>query len=110
MGVRIDISARKILGQLQLGEDGLAQKRFASRAKRYMDSFVPLDSGVLKNTAKETQTSVEYVAPYAKLQYHGNRGSKSDKRRGRYWDKRMMAEKGTEFLKETEADLKGRLK
>lgn len=110
MGVKIDVSIRKILGKIQLDEKGSAQKRFVSRAKRYMDSFVPLDFGTLKNSAKETEASVEYVTPYAKRQYYENKGSKSDKRRGRYWDKRMLAEKGSEFLKETEADLKGRLK
>ncbi|WP_236876972.1 minor capsid protein, partial [Clostridioides difficile] len=38
------------------------------------DSYVPKQSGTLKNTAREEVDKIIYIQPYAKPQYYNNAG------------------------------------
>lgn len=40
---------------------------------RYLDPYVPFRSGVLARTARPTTRGVEYIQPYARRMYYGER-------------------------------------
>lgn len=87
-------STEKILLKRNLNKNGAAQRFFTSEVRRMMDSYVPMDTAVLKNTAVEDVDKITYVQPYARRQYYENKGKGL---RGRLWDKRMFADRGQEI-------------
>lgn len=93
----------KILARRGLQGNGPAQKKAASELKRMCDPYVPMNTGTLKNTAQVQKDGVLYVQPYASSQYYGNGGFGKDGtakggQRGKFWDKRMMADHGKEYV------------
>lgn len=102
--VKLELDAiSKILSRRGLQDNGPAQKQAASELKRMCDPYVPFLSGPLKNTAQVQQDGVLYVQPYAAKQYHENAGNGQDGtanggRRGKQWDKRMMADRSGEYI------------
>lgn len=50
---------------------GKADKKLSSMAKRYMEKYVPLQDGTLRNTAVVGNNYVRYVQNYASLMYNG---------------------------------------
>ena len=105
MSLNIKFTFDKAKAIAARGLNGSAQKRFTNRVRRYCDPFVPLDSGTLKNSAREFTDRIEYITPYAKKQYYENKGTGQ---RGSYWNRRMMAAKGRALLDETAADIGGK--
>lgn len=89
-------SNEKILAKRKLGSSKQAQKFFTHEVRRCCDPYVPFDTGMLKNTAIEQTKCVVYGQPYARRQYYENKGKGL---RGKQWDKRMWADKGTEIVK-----------
>ena len=87
--------AQKILAKRGLQKGGSVQRFFTHEMRRKMDPYVPFLTGTLKNTAIEHEDSVEYGQPYAKRQYHENKGKGL---RGREWDKRRWADNGDSIL------------
>lgn len=79
-----------------LNKNGQGQRFFTHEVRRHADPYVPFRQGVLKNTAIEKVTSIEYGQPYARKQYYENKGNGL---RGKNWDKRMFADRGPEIVK-----------
>lgn len=77
--------------------DDTGRKKVASEVKRLCDPYVPMNTGVLKNSAQVLTDGVLYGQPYAAKQYYENSGWKTP--RGAHWDRRMMADKGRELEK-----------
>jgi hypothetical protein len=95
----------KILAKRKMGKDKSAQRFFTSTVRRHSDKYVPMLSGVLKNTAKEGDNYILYDTPYAAENYYHNRGrglqgTSNGGLRGKEWDKRMMASEGKTVVKE----------
>ena len=127
LSVEIDFNSAEILRQRGLGGDNRAQKYLASEVKRLSDPYVPMHSGTLKNTAviAGNGSSLTYIQPYAHYQYTGKvmgpnyltedgewRSGRAPKHytgaaleysgggmRGPQWDKRMMADKSEELVR-----------
>ena len=89
--IKVDINAAKIAQKKGLDHRGAAQRFFTHEVRRLSDPYVPKKTGVLKNTAVENIDSITYSQIYAKKQYYGNRGNGL---RGKYWDRRMVAQRG----------------
>lgn len=85
----------KILARRGLQDNGPAQRMAASELKRMCDPYVPMQTGTLKSTAQVQQDGVLYVQPYAAVQYYTHKGNGM---RGKHWDKRMMADRGNEYI------------
>lgn len=99
MGVAVKVKMKppnKIVSGLALQKNGPAQRFLVSEIRRNCDPYVPLLNGPLKNTAIEEEDRVRYIVPYAVKQYFTNKGSGM---RGKYWDRRMWADKGPVIVK-----------
>lgn len=101
--IKLD-SSDKILLRRSLNQNGRAQQFFTSEVKRLCDPYVPFQKGDLKDTARVFSNRIEYIQPYAKSNYYGNKGkgtqgTDSGGLRGKYWDKRMMADRGKEVVR-----------
>lgn len=105
-----------------LEQGGRVNKFMSSELKRFCDPYVPVQSGHMKNSAFVGDTYVRYPGPYARFQYggkvmvgahshspwarHGEPKITTDRpltyggggQRGPEWDKRMMAQRGSEYL------------
>lgn len=117
MRIKADIHPKTILRSRGLGDDDGARLRLASTVKRLCDPYVPMQQGVLKNTAQVAAdgSSILYPQPYAHYQYYGEvmagrapkhyTGKPIDYHgapmRGPRWDKRMLAD----HKREIEEDL-----
>ena len=95
VSLRMDPTDR-ILMRRQLQQNGEAQKFFTHEVRRQCDPYVPMRSGILKDTAVEYGRYIEYVQPYARRQYYEHRGNGL---RGREWDRRMWPDRGPEIVK-----------
>ena len=72
--VDVDFSdARQILKNHGLDEGGAVQKYFTQRVIDYSSEYVPMDTGVLQDSAmtSSTPTAVIYNTPYAHYLYEG---------------------------------------
>lgn len=102
--VRIQMNTPEQIKRLRgLEKDGRAQRFLVHEVRRMADPYVPFLQGPLKNTAQETANSIIYVQPYAARQYYENRGMGKEGtakggKRGKLWDKRMMADRGDEVV------------
>ncbi|MDV9723712.1 minor capsid protein [Clostridioides difficile] len=97
MNVHVDINATRILREKGLEKGGKAQKFFTHEVRRLSDPYVPRLNGVLKNTAREEVDKIKYIQPHAKKQYYenagqGKEGTSKGGKRGKYWEKRMLAD------------------
>lgn len=105
MGVKVVLNlpdARKIIQSRGLQDKGSVQLFLAKEVRRQCDPYVPERTGTLKNTAQVLSDGVLYDQPYAKKQYYENGGNGTDGtanggRRGKEWDKRMIADHGDEI-------------
>lgn len=99
--------------------DGRASKFLASEVARQCDKYVPMRGGKLKNSARVIRMEkgegygVKYTGPYAHYQYKGEvYAGRAPKHptgrpltysgapmRGAYWDRRMMADKRGEIVR-----------
>lgn len=96
-----------------LGGDNRAQVFLASEVKRLSDPYVPMQQGILKNTAivAADGSTLSYVQPYAHYQYYGEAmAGRAPKHytgkaltysggglRGPQWDKRMLIDRGDDL-------------
>lgn len=117
MKLKVSIDAEKIMRKRGLGSSKQAMKLFANEVKRLCDPYVPMQQGILKNSAQVVERGecieILYNQPYAHYQYYGEimagRAPKSytgkpinhhgAPMRGKEWDKRMMADRGDEAIK-----------
>ena len=98
-------SKQKILLRRNLGENGKAQQYFTKQVAKYMNNYVPYDTGNLKDFTCTVRTKqIIYNAPYAEKQYYTNRGMGKQGAslgglRGMKWDKRCWNQRGDEIVK-----------
>ncbi len=112
--IKLDASD-KILLKRSLNRNGKAQQFFTGEVKRLSDPYVPFQNGLLKNTARVFPNRIEYIQPYAKSNYYGNKGkgtqgTENGGLRGKYWDKRMMADRGKEVVRSVAKFAGGKVK
>lgn len=88
-----------------------AQKYVDSEVLRHSDSYVPMDTGMLKKSGISGTVlgsgEVDYTAPYAREQYYTNAGRGKEGLnasggtsglRGKYWFERMKTDHKQEIL------------
>lgn len=92
-----------IINKYQLNAGGNARLWFSNNCFRRMQKYVPFDTGALSTTVTIKPNSVTYEQPYAHRQYTTNKGSGI---RGRYWDKKMVANERDALVRETNNYLK----
>lgn len=108
MRVKVHLdSANVILAKRKLGKGGQAQRFMVAEVRRITNPYVPFLHGDLMRTAVEHEDSIEYVMPYARRQYHENKGKGL---RGKEWDKRMWADRGREITQSVADYIGGKAK
>ena len=85
-----------IKANLGIEPNGKVQKFFTNTCYRYMDKYVPKDTGVLRENVTIDSNSITYEQQYAHAQYIGevNGGqvvNYTTPGTGPYWDKRMVS-------------------
>ena len=101
-GIQMQLSWRPDFGAEKTAALQKAQYAFSQEAARIIDSYVPLDTGKLKNSVNEASKYDEgllvYNTPYARKKYylhdmgaalHGDTGLRSS-----YWGQRALADMG----------------
>lgn len=119
----------QILKDHGLNEDGRVVKFLRDDADRLMNSFIPMDNGMLRrNKAYPNNHSIKYNSPYSKYQYYGKlmltkSGSswakKGEKKfetgkklkyhtsgTGAKWDKLMLQRRKNDLVKDVENYIK----
>ena len=96
-----------IKARLGIEPNGRIQKFFTNACYRYMDKYVPKDTGALRETVTLTADTITYEQPYAHAQYVGIvRGSLvqnyTTPGTGPYWDERMKSADLGNVIKETQ--------
>lgn len=106
--IKVELSPTDtILIKRALNQNGKGQQFFTHEVRRMADPYVPFDTGMLKNTAREEVSKITYVQPYSQVQYYTNRGNGI---RGSHWIERMMADRGSEIVKSVAKYCGGRAK
>ena len=95
-----DFDGKKIIDKYGMQEGGDTQLFLANTCFRRMHKYVPLDTGTLASHATIKPGSVTYEEEYAHKQYTTNKGKGI---RGKYWDKKMVANEKGLIVKEVEA-------
>ena len=101
-GVQMQLSWRPDFGAEKTAALQKAQYAMAQEAARLIDSYVPLDTGTLKNSvqtaSKYDEGLLVYNTPYARKQYYLHEqgaGLHGDNHlRGSYWGQRALADMG----------------
>ncbi|MBE1302933.1 capsid protein [Clostridium botulinum] len=106
--VKIQINkTEKILIKRYLNKNGQAQIKFTQEVAKECNNYVPFLTGRLKDMSVELKIDkLIYNAPYAAKQYYTNKGGNRGALRGKFWDKRMFADKGDRIV-QTIADFVG---
>ena len=122
-------SVNKILKDHGLNKDGRVTRYLRDDADRLMNSFVPMDNGMLRrNKTYPKNNEIKYTSPYAKYQYYGKlmlakngsawaklgekkvKTSKNLKYHtsgtGAKWDKLMLQRRKNELIKDVENYIK----
>lgn len=94
-----DFDGKKIIDKYGMQKNGNTQLFLANSCFRRMQKYVPFDTGALSTTATVKPGSVTYEQPYAHRQYTANKGKGI---RGKYWDKKMVANEKDQLAKEVE--------
>lgn len=112
MSVKIKPTSQ-IKAKLGVDENGRVQRFFTNTCYRYMDKYVPFDTGDLRTIVDVQDTSITYEVPYAKTQYEGI--SKTGKPlnyktpgTGSHWDKRMVSAEIKDVIKEVQDYIGGK--
>lgn len=85
-----------IKANLGIEPNGRVQKFFTNTCYRYMDKYVPKDTGALRETVTIDSNSITYEQPYAHAQYIGIVNGHAVQNyttpgTGPYWDERMKS-------------------
>lgn len=119
ISVTSTVDSKAIAERKGLGQSRKLVKYLAARVKLRCDPYVPMQSGILKNTAQISADGSElvYNQPYAHYQYHGiamaGRAPKhytgrplkyhGAPMRGAEWEKRMLADHQADLEKDVAA-------
>ncbi len=106
-GVQMQLSWRPDFGAEKTAALQKAQYAMAQEAARLIDSYVPLDTGTLKNSvqtaSKYDEGLLVYNTPYARKQYYlhtqGQGLHGENHLRGSYWGQRAIADHKDELEK-----------
>lgn len=96
-----------IKANLGIEPNGKVQKFFTNTCYRYMDKYVPKDTGALRENVDIKADSITYQSDYAEEQYKGIVYGQPVKNyttpgTGPYWDKRMVSADINEIVKEVQ--------
>lgn len=94
-----DFDKKKIIDKYGMQENGNTQLFLANTCFRRMQKYVPFETGALSTTVTVKPGSVTYEQPYAHKQYTTNKGKGI---RGKYWDRKMVANEKGQVAKEVE--------
>lgn len=123
--VTVSMDKNQVISRRGLGADNNVRKHLASTVKRLSAPYVPMQSGMLRNTAEISSDGkmLTYTQPYAHYQYYGQvmgpnvltkdgwisiakKGGKQytgaaikNHVGGPYWDKRMMADRREDVVR-----------
>ena len=105
-------SLEQIKKKLGLNDNGPVEKFLVQTCYKYMDKYVPKDTGMLRRIVYLDSHSITYMSPYASYQYYGQRADGSHKVRhyttnapvqtGKKWDETMMKLDGKQVVKEVQ--------
>lgn len=96
-----------IKARLGIEPNGRVQKFFTNACYRYMDKYVPMDTGMLRENVTLTANTITYEQPYAHAQYTGIVNGHAVQNyttsgTGPYWDERMKSADLGNVIKETQ--------
>ena len=94
-----DFDGKKIIDKFGMQKNGNTQLFLANTCFRRMHKYVPFETGTLASHATVKPGSVTYEERYAHKQYTTNKGKGI---RGKYWDKKMVANEKNQVAKEVE--------
>jgi hypothetical protein len=94
-----DFDGKKIIDKFGMQKNGNTQLFLANTCFRRMHKYVPWQTGNLATTVTVRPGSVTYEQNYAHKQYTTNKGKGI---RGKYWDKKMVANEKNLVAKEVE--------
>ena len=94
-----DFHKGKIINKFGMQKNGEAELFLANNCFRRMTKYVPWLTGALATTVTIKPGNVTYEQPYAYRQYTKNKGKGI---RGKYWDKKMMANERPVLAREVE--------
>ena len=127
MKVKVKINnINKIIKDHNLEKGGKVNKHLRDTAERFMDSYIPMQTGIMKNSKQyPNDYSIKYVQPYSHYHYKGKKavGASRPKgikriisnssmsyrgapKRGPEWDKRMMNDRKNDLCKDVENYIK----
>ena len=96
----------EIKAGLGIEPKGKAHKFFTATCYRYMDKYVPKDTGDLRQIVSVQEDTITYKSPYAHAQYVGyTKGpvvNYTTPGTGPYWDRRMVSAEGQKVVKEVQ--------
>ena len=97
----------EIKKKLGLEPNGKVQKYFTNTCYRYMDKYVPKDTGNLREIVTLTNDSITYEQGYAEEQYYGIVNGQpvvnyTTPGTGPYWDERMVSAEANDVVKEVQ--------
>ena len=112
--VKLDPTNRILARRKLQKKNGEAQVFFTKQCAKYMNNYVPFDTGRLKDMSVTMGTNyVKYDTPYAKKQYYTNSGNGIRNRsglRGKLWDRRMWNDKKNTIVQELANFIGGRVR
>lgn len=122
ISMETNMNAAEIMRKRGLGDSKEAQHYLASEVDRLSQPYLPFQQGTLQNSAQVNDDSIYYPGPYAHYQYVGEvMAGRAPKHytgkaiqyhggpmRGKEWDKRMMADRGSEVETSLENFIAGR--
>lgn len=95
-----------IKARLGIDVGGRVQRFFTDTCYRYMDKYVPMDTGMLRSNVDKGTDYITYESPYAHAQYVGFTRSEvknyTTAGTGPYWDKKMWSAEGQDVVEEVQ--------
>lgn len=94
-----DFDGKEIIDKFGMQKNGNTRLFLANTCFRRMHKYVPFETGTLASHVTVRPGSVTYEERYAHKQYTTNKGKGI---RGKYWDKKMVANEKDQIAKEVE--------
>ena len=99
-----------IKADLGINPDGRIQKFFVDTCYRYMNKYVPEDTGDLRNNVRKGKDYIIYESPYAHAQYVGIVNGSPVRNyttpgTGSYWAERMKSADMENVIKEVQEEI-----
>lgn len=100
-----------IKADLGIEPGGRVQRFFTETCKRYMETYVPMDTGMLRDNVEMGKDYVKYNQPYAHAQYVGIVNgfpvrNYTTPGTGPYWDRRMVSAEMDQVIEQVQEEVK----